>query len=456
MIVILLALLLSGGIFSLVMSTVIYDNTKTNMLNTLTVLDSTLDYGEGLDLQVAEISNHLEEGEMRFTVMDHTGKVVADNDVKEHSSMDNHNDREEVRDAIAYGEGTSRRISDTLGIPMLYTARISQDGTHVLRMSIPFSGMYEYLGLLLPALAIGIGITFVLSAFVANSISKSVTKPLNEIADEILKIKENNINISLKQYKYDEINIIAEQTRQMSYSVNEYTNQLNFEKIVRQEFFSNASHELKTPITSIRGYIELIENNLVTDEKQKQDFLSRIKKEINNMTNLINDILMISRLETKEAEVELTTVRICPLLKEVCDSLEPLALEFQVQVETNCKPISMVANNQQIRELFSNLITNAIKYNKPGGKVFITVNSELKELIIVVKDTGVGIPDDAQLRVFERFYRVDKGRSKKMGGTGLGLSIVKHIVNYYGGSIKLESKVFEGTKMIVRLPMNKA
>ena len=193
---------------------------------------------------------------------------------------------------------------------------------------------------------------------------------------------------------------------------------------------------------------------MVTDEKQRKEFMSRIKKETQNMTNLINDILMISRLETKEAEIVLSEVRIYPLVEEVCTSLEPLAKQCDVTIEMNCKPFSMTANIQQMNELFTNLINNAIKYNKPGGKVTVTVTSEADEIIIIVEDTGVGIPQESKQRVFERFYRVDKGRSKKIGGTGLGLSIVKHVVNYYNGVIELESKLNVGSKFTVRLPKN--
>jgi two-component system phosphate regulon sensor histidine kinase PhoR len=290
----------------------------------------------------------------------------------------------------------------------------------------------------------------------ANRFAKSVTKPLQEIAEEMLKLKGEKPEFHFKHYDYEEMNVIADTTMQMSKSVKESMDRIEFERLIRQEFFSNASHELKTPLTSVRGYVELLENDMATDEKMKKDFLARIKKETANMTNLINDILMISRLETKEAEVILSDVRLCPLVKEVCSSLEPLAKEYQVTVSMNCRPISMIANVQQLRELLSNLITNAIKYNKPDGKVNVTVTTEAKEAIIVVEDTGVGIPDDARQRVFERFYRVDKGRSKKVGGTGLGLSIVKHIVGYYNGTIELESKLMEGSKFTVHLPMRQA
>jgi two-component system phosphate regulon sensor histidine kinase PhoR len=172
------------------------------------------------------------------------------------------------------------------------------------------------------------------------------------------------------------------------------------------------------------------------------------------MAGLINDILMISRLETKEAEVSITEVRICPLINELIVSLKPLAAENEVMIEMSCKPIVLSVNLGQMKELFNNLITNAIKYNKPDGKVKITITVEGKNALFIIEDTGVGIPDESKQRIFERFYRVDKGRSKKMGGTGLGLSIVKHIVNYYNGSIELESKLGKGSKFTVRIPMS--
>ena len=291
-----------------------------------------------------------------------------------------------------------------------------------------------------------------ISILLANQFARSMTKPLMEITEELRKLKDQNPEFHFKKYQYEEMNMIADTIMEMSNAVKESMKQIEFEKMVRQEFFSNASHELKTPITSVRGYIELLENGLVTDEGQKNEFLARIKKETQNMANLINDILMISRLETKEAEVVLTKVRVCPLVSEVCTSLEPLAKQCDVIIEMNCRPIVMTANTQQLKELFTNLINNAIKYNKPGGKVSVTVTTEADEIIIIVEDTGVGIPEESKQRVFERFYRVDKGRSKKMGGTGLGLSIVKHVVNYYNGTIRLESTLNVGSKFTVRLP----
>ena len=450
-----LALILSGSIFGAAISNIILDKTRENLLYSSKIADYSIDYDGNLKDQVDALKKIEGNDKTRFTILNLKGDVLADSDISDNLTMENHKGREEIREALANKVGFAQRKSDTLNISMLYVASISKKGNYILRIAVPTSGLIQYLGILVPAILVSIGITLAISAVVAERFTHTITKPLNAIAEEMLKLKEENPEFHFDDYPYEEMNVIADTTMQMSKAVNESRNRIEFEKMVRQEFFSNASHELKTPITSVRGYVELLENGMVTDEKMKKDFLSRIKKETQNMTNLINDILMISRLETKEAEVALSEVRICPLVREVCSSLEPIAAECKVTVEMNCRPLVMTANTAQLRELFNNLISNAIKYNKPGGKVFVTVTKEVNELIIIVEDTGVGIPEDAKQRVFERFYRVDKGRSKKMGGTGLGLSIVKHVVNYYNGSIELESKMCEGTKFVVRLPMIK-
>ncbi len=448
-----LALIISGSIFGITIHNIILDKTRNNMVYTLRIADHTMDYSGDLKAQVDALKKASKDSTTRFTIMDMEGNVYADSDVAAASQMKNHKDREEVREALKNGIGEGRRKSDTLNISMLYVACISDNGKFILRQAIPFSGLGQYMGSLMPAMLISIGISLLISILLARRFAQSITSPLQEIADELFKLKEEKPEFDFKDYKYDEMNFIADNIVKLSKSLSDSMKRIEFEKLIRQEFFSNASHELKTPITSVRGYIELLENGMVTDEKMKKDFMARIKKETENMTNLINDILMISRLETKEAEVVLSDVRICPLVEEVCTSLEPLAKECKVTLDIKCKPFVMKANIQQLRELFSNLITNAIKYNKQDGKVFVTVDAEADEMVIIVRDTGVGIPEEAKQRVFERFYRVDKGRSKKMGGTGLGLSIVKHVVNYYNGSIELQSKLMEGTTFTVRLPM---
>ena len=222
----------------------------------------------------------------------------------------------------------------------------------------------------------------------------------------------------------------------------------------RSEFVSNVSHELKTPITSVRGYAELLSQDFVKDEATRKDFLGRILKETEHMTSLIDDILMISRLESKDAEVTLSKVNLKSVMDEVLESLTPQAASCKVEISGSCGNVILQASLQQMRELLSNLISNGIKYNHPGGHVWTKIWQEPEAVYIEVKDDGVGIDPEDQKRVFERFFRVDKGRSRKMGGTGLGLSIVKHITAYYGGSVRLTSAPGAGSTFFVEIPMS--
>ncbi|NLZ80958.1 MAG: GHKL domain-containing protein [Clostridiales bacterium] len=309
--------------------------------------------------------------------------------------------------------------------------------------------------LLLPTILITLIISTLLAYYISVRLSKSITVPLEEISKEILKIKEDNPEFDFSMYKYDELNQIPITIMDQSEEVRNILEKLNFEKLVRQEFFSNASHELKTPITSIKGYTELLDSGMFSDEEVKKDFHSRIKKETENMANLINDILMISKLETKEIEVDIEEVRIYPLILEVVKTFAPLARTLDVKIEIDCMPLIINVNPGQMKELIGNLLSNGIKYNLIGGTVTITVRNQYNSLMIKVADTGIGIHKDSINRIFERFYRVDKGRSKKIGGTGLGLSTVKHIVGYYNGNIQLESEIDVGTKIIVTMPVLK-
>ena len=323
----------------------------------------------------------------------------------------------------------------------------------ILRAAVPYSGFQQYLPLFFPASVLSLLIAVVGSFIVTTRLVSSITKPLQDIAKEMLKVKGDYTELNFEHCQYPEINVIADTTMKMSKNVKDYLNQIEKERMIRQEFFSNASHELKTPITSIQGYAELLESGMIQDEATKADFASRIKKEAVRMTGLINDILMISRLEAKEAEVTFSDVRVSVLLEEIIDSLKPQAAEAQVFVHVDCQPLMIHANLQQMRELLTNLISNAIKYNRPGGQVWINIRETDGQMVIRVKDNGVGIPSDSLDRIFERFYRVDKGRSRKQGGTGLGLSIVKHIVNFYHGTIHVSSEPDMGSEFTVFLPM---
>ena len=222
---------------------------------------------------------------------------------------------------------------------------------------------------------------------------------------------------------------------------------------MRQEFFSNVSHELKTPMTSIRGYSELLETGVINDKDASKKALDKIHDEVNNMSTLINDILMISRLENKDVDVIKHPVHLTPLVDEIIDTMQVEIDKKHLQVDKELEDITYTSNHQHMHQLLSNLITNAIKYNVDGGKIIIKSYQFGRNIIIEVSDTGRGISKIDQGRVFERFFRCDQGRDKETGGTGLGLAIIKHIVQYYQGNITLTSKLHEGTTFKVTLPM---
>ena len=447
------ALILNGLIFYMVGSRVILNSSTRDMLYMLEVLDGSLDYEGDLAETMKKLDPLMDGNNSRLTVIKMDGTVLADTQAQM-DELDNHLDRKEVQDAIQTGSGYARRRSDTLNEGKLYVAYRSKNADVILRAAVPYSGFQQYLPLFFPASALSLLVAVVGSFIVTTRLVSSITKPLQDIAKEMLKVKGDYTELNFEHCQYPEINVIADTTMKMSKNVKDYLNQIEKERMIRQEFFSNASHELKTPITSIQGYAELLESGMIQDEATKADFASRIKKEAVRMTGLINDILMISRLESKEAEVTFSDVRISVLLEEIVDSLKPQAAEAQVFIHVDCQPLMIHANLQQMRELLTNLISNAVKYNRPGGQVWVNIRETDGQMVIRVKDNGVGIPSDSLDRIFERFYRVDKGRSRKQGGTGLGLSIVKHIVNFYHGTIHVSSEPDIGSEFTVFLPMN--
>ncbi len=221
---------------------------------------------------------------------------------------------------------------------------------------------------------------------------------------------------------------------------------------LRQDFFANAGHELKTPLTAITGFAELLENGLVPQDK-KDYYIGKILAEAKRMSTIISDILEISALESKSSAEEVTDCSLTEICTAVKECLEPAAAAKNVTISLAGESFNVRAAYKHIYEMVENIVSNAVKYNKDGGKVDIELCNVGEIGCIYVKDTGIGIPKEAQNRVFERFYRVDKGRSTKEGSTGLGLSIVKHIVNCYGGTVTLDSELGKGTLVCVRLPI---
>lgn len=447
------ALLVSGIIAYLTASRRLLENTTEGMLKTLDAIDYALDYQEDIAKQLKRLDKQVLDKDERITVINNEGTVVADTDYSNTGTLENHLKREEVKSAIQYGSGYSVRYSNTLHEKTLYTAMLSKESSYILRLSVKYTGTEDYIRALVPAYIIGAAFVLGISMSISLRLSATVTRPLKEITDEMSVIQGEIPEFHFKTYRYPELNRISYTTDKLTNEIKEYVEKVDFEKQIRQEFFSNASHELKTPITSIKGYAEILHNDFAKTAEAKEDCIRRIIKEADHMTTLINDILMISKLETKEDHMDRSEIRLIPLLEDIMESVEPLARTNDIRIHVDCKPVTVYGSAKQYRELLMNLITNAILYNKPEGEVFIDIRKLPQALQIEVRDTGIGICKEDQERIFERFYRIDKGRSRKMGGTGLGLSIVKHIVAFNGGEISVESEPDMGSKFLVKLPL---
>ena len=451
-----LALILNTFIAFVVTSSLLLKRSREDMHFALESVDRMLDYTGNVKEQLIKLGGLADESKSRYTLISMDGTVVADTDVKDVSQMENHLKRQEVKDAILDGYGYSVHRSSTLGMQMAYAAIPSSDGNYILRLSARSTGLGEYMLMLIPAAFLSFGIAFLASVSEAERFSQSITRPLQEISSEMVRMDNDYTSFSFEKCQYDEINVIADTTTRMSRNMKKYLERIEKEKQIRQEFFSNASHELKTPITSIRGYVELLESGMVKNHDTAKDFLGRIKKEAMRMTNLVDDILMISRLESRGAKVDIISINTTELLEECLLSIDSQAASRGIKVHKECENFTIRADLRQMQELFNNLLTNAVKYNNENGDIWVNVKHWGADMILTVRDTGVGIPSDSKDRIFERFYRVDKGRSRRQGGTGLGLSIVKHIVNYYHGTVSVKSELGKGSTFTVKMQIAEA
>lgn len=266
---------------------------------------------------------------------------------------------------------------------------------------------------------------------------------LHDPVEKILKIYSNPITLE------------SDPTRVMGIValIEDVTEIRHLEKM-RSDFVANVSHELKTPLTSISGFVETLKSGGIEDEELKMRFLDIIELETERLTRLIDDILTLSEIENIHLPVVKEDIDVNSVIEEVYTILRPLAenKELQLVVETGATLPPIVGTRDRFKQMLINLVDNSIKYTPAGGKVIINSYQKYNNVIISVKDTGIGIPKKDIPRLFERFYRVDKARSRKVGGTGLGLAIVKHIVLSLEGRIKVYSEVGKGTEFIVILP----
>ena len=484
----------------------------------------------------------------RITLIDSQGKVLYDS-VADQSSMENHMEREEVKEALTEGIGKASRTSYTLAEDTRYYAKKTADG-NIVRIS---TSHYSQLGLLLDTfgmIIITVAVLIMLSVFISYRVARAIIKPINDIDLDNPDINENyeelgpllhrihqqNNRIKRQMEKLrksrEEFNIITKNMsegliiidkdteiltynrsatemlgggdgRQIEGSVLKLNRSEPFRKAVsealegnnsqvyltegeatyeiisnpvreeeevtgailivmdvterekgeklRREFTSNVSHELKTPLTSIYGVSDMLASGMVKAE-DVAGFAGTIKEESARLISLIDDIIKLSRLDESTVPQETEIIDVFGSARDVVSRLSGKASENDIELSFSGEPSEIKGVQHILDEIVYNICENAIKYNRPGGFVKVSVRNEGSESLITVADNGIGIPKADRERVFERFYRVDKSHSKQIGGTGLGLSIVKHGVIYLGGKINLESEEGVGTVITVGFP----
>ena len=504
---------------------------------------------KGISAEGMDYFDGLKTASTRITWVDNTGKVLYDTE-SDAQTMENHGNRQEIKDALETGYGESSRYSSTLTQTSLYIAQRLDNGT-VVRLSVTQHSIILLLLGLLPTLLVIVLVVVGLSVLTARYTAKRLVQPLNqlnldaplenpayeeispllrridhqqkELASQeqlllqrkgefdtiISKIREGMVLLDNRGQiismnpaaqtllQTDESPIgkeILELTRnldlhqliesgikghkgegiftvdQMTYKVLarpvlsenqvsglvllffDVTDQWQVEQM-RREFTANVSHELKTPLHIISGYSEMLHNQVVS-ENDVQVFAQKIHTEAQRMVQLVEDVINLSLLD-ETPQITMEEVDLYQLAAESLESLSGKASQKQISLHLKGETALLKGNRALLSSVIYNLCDNAITYNQSKGDVFVTINKTDQKVVLEVKDTGIGIPKDEGDRIFERFYRVDKSRSKKVGGTGLGLSIVKHALKCHGASIQVDSQIGKGTRMIVTFPVEK-
>ena len=370
----------------------------------------------------------------RITLLDPDGNVLFDS-LENPSELTNHSDRPEFIQAEKDGYAERLRYSETLSKQNFYCAVKLKDGD-ILRIGRTTDSVFSTM-LSSSVLLGGLLLLILAAAFVlVRRQTRELIEPINEL----------NLEQPLKDVVYEELKPLLERVDQQNKQIAKQMEELKEAEAVRREFSANVSHELKTPLMSISGYAEIMMNGMVPNEKVPE-FSGRIYHEASRLTALVADIIQLSRLDEKSSDLPFEPVDLYEIAEDIVLHLDNAASKKNIKVSLEGKSVIVQGVRHVIYEMLFNIADNAIRYTDQNGSVKIFTGTVGEHAFYSVEDNGIGIPQNEQKRIFERFYRVDKSHSRATGGTGLGLSIVKHGAILHGAEIKLQSEPGKGTKM---------
>jgi two-component system phosphate regulon sensor histidine kinase PhoR len=487
----------------------------------------------------------------RITVIRTDGVVLADSE-RDPSSLENHRNRPEVRQALTGRVGISSRLSATIGIPFRYVA-LPPRGDRIVRVALPLTTVQSKVQTVRVILGVGFGLAALTGLLALALIARGVLRPLREITASVERVGRGDPNATVPAGGTEELAVLARTVGRMRQDVEERIEAVRREQgtreailsalgegvvlfdraggvlyrngpaddllgsavsdtgrslplglrelvdrarregpahaevvtardrtlqastvpvskegqillvlrditndrrveAVRREFVSNASHELKTPVASIRALAETISASLASDPETAQRFVTQLEHEAVRLSRIVSDLLDLSRLEGETGER--TPTRLDEIVAEEVRRFEEPAGEAYLTLSViRLDPAPVLGSGSDLGLLVRNLVANAVQYTRPGGRVEVSLDVEDEAALLSVRDTGIGIPTRDQDRIFERFYRVDRARSRETGGTGLGLSIVKHVAENHGGTVEVESELGTGSRFVVRIPL---
>ena len=409
------------------------------------------DFFQSIDRLVRETAAH--DTGFRITVIDRDGTVVGDSDAQLHS-LENHFSRPEIQGALEGKEASDIRVSTVYDELQIYYAipLNLQNKAMVLRLSIPmkrnvfFSSDVRQDSIFSMVLVLS---TILIVTFV---IAAKILHPLNELKETARHYEEGNFDYKPAVHSPREFIELAENLESMGKTIQQNIRDLSQSRDelkrlerVRKDFVANVSHELKTPVTAIAGFIETLQDGAMQDQETANYFLDIMAQQSSRLNNIIDDLLALSRLEQAGAKIETQPVNVVDIITDVLAGQSFLAQSNSISMDYEVIPpnevIHLKANPGLMSQALGNIVNNSVKYCPPGSQLHIQVQRIESEegasfVQIAIEDTGHGIPEQYQQRIFERFFRVDKGRSRDTGGTGLGLAIVHHIIQLHGGKIK--------------------
>jgi two-component system phosphate regulon sensor histidine kinase PhoR len=396
----------------------------------------------------------------RLTVIRSDGRVVVDSDANP-AAMDNHRTRPELIQAFGGQVGSSVRTSVTMGIPYLYVAVPIHNGA--IRIAMPLSEINRQVRAVRLKILAGTGLAFlpamVLAAFLARWISRRFEKVMGHAAQ----LAKGNFHARLPQTGGAEFGRLAQTLNDTAANLQQATEQLEREHTemqkvdrIRKDFVINVSHELRTPLASIQGYTETLIDGALHDPEHNMKFLRIIRHNAERLARITADLLTLSRIELKRQKFEFDLHSVNALLRDAVELVRPIAEKNHIRIAEELAPpdADVWCDSEAVSQIMSNLMDNAMKYTPAGGSITVGAQASGRHYEFYVRDTGSGIPADELPRLFERFYRVDKARSRELGGTGLGLAIVKHLVAAHNGAARVESQVHQGSTFFFTLPVD--